>query len=310
MKKAYELSILTGAQVLLLVVSETNVSYTYATAKLQPLVHDRQHQQTILNLLNAPDVIGPDGEPSYLAPCTMPQAKKGKDGTLLKLRPLKLKQDVVDALRESGRQAREEEMLAEEEMEEEMGFERDEDAKPEIHKISTQSHQSLQPIHPIPSELSMPPGPGRPKKRMPSGKVPKKTSTSKSNGKKMTVDTTPLQPESSEASHVVGPPSNANYPSTMVASSPPMLQAFQSQRSPISATFPTLAIAPIPPQYLPSGPYFQQPSPQAAQYIQQHRLPSFNYPQYMTSQHSIPPQPPMTAYQRPPGASMNGPQHS
>ncbi|KAJ9071819.1 transcription factor of the MADS box [Entomophthora muscae] len=38
MKKAYELSTLTGTQVLLLVVSETGLVYTFTTPKLQPLV--------------------------------------------------------------------------------------------------------------------------------------------------------------------------------------------------------------------------------------------------------------------------------
>lgn len=37
-EKAYELSTLTGTQVLLLVVSETGLVYTFTTAKLQPLV--------------------------------------------------------------------------------------------------------------------------------------------------------------------------------------------------------------------------------------------------------------------------------
>lgn len=36
--KAYELSVLTGTQVLLLVVSETGLVYTFTTPKLQPLV--------------------------------------------------------------------------------------------------------------------------------------------------------------------------------------------------------------------------------------------------------------------------------
>jgi hypothetical protein len=36
--QAYELSTLTGTQVLLLVVSETGLVYTFTTAKLQPLV--------------------------------------------------------------------------------------------------------------------------------------------------------------------------------------------------------------------------------------------------------------------------------
>ncbi|KAF9092383.1 transcription factor of the MADS box [Mortierella sp. GBA35] len=38
MKKAYELSTLTGTQVLLLVVSETGLVYTFTTPKLQPIV--------------------------------------------------------------------------------------------------------------------------------------------------------------------------------------------------------------------------------------------------------------------------------
>ena len=38
MHQAYELSVLTGTQVLLLVVSETGLVYTFTTPKLQPLV--------------------------------------------------------------------------------------------------------------------------------------------------------------------------------------------------------------------------------------------------------------------------------
>ncbi|KAI9323520.1 hypothetical protein BX666DRAFT_1842846, partial [Dichotomocladium elegans] len=38
MKKAYELSALTGTQVLLLIVSETGLVYTFTTPKLKPLV--------------------------------------------------------------------------------------------------------------------------------------------------------------------------------------------------------------------------------------------------------------------------------
>ena len=37
-QQAYELSVLTGTQVLLLVVSETGLVYTFTTPKLQPLV--------------------------------------------------------------------------------------------------------------------------------------------------------------------------------------------------------------------------------------------------------------------------------
>ncbi|KAJ7820438.1 SRF-type transcription factor (DNA-binding and dimerization domain)-domain-containing protein, partial [Mycena olivaceomarginata] len=38
MKKAYELSTLTGCQILLIAVSETGLVYTFSTAKFQPLV--------------------------------------------------------------------------------------------------------------------------------------------------------------------------------------------------------------------------------------------------------------------------------
>ncbi len=58
MHQAYELSVLTGTQVLLLVVSETGLVYTFTTPKLQPLVtkaegknliqvgHSRPHKAT------------------------------------------------------------------------------------------------------------------------------------------------------------------------------------------------------------------------------------------------------------------------
>lgn len=47
MKKAYELSILTGTQVLLLVVSETGLVYTFTTNKLQPLVQKSEGKNLI-----------------------------------------------------------------------------------------------------------------------------------------------------------------------------------------------------------------------------------------------------------------------
>jgi hypothetical protein len=47
MKKAYELSILTGTQVLLLVVSETGLVYTFTTTKLQPLVSKAEGKNLI-----------------------------------------------------------------------------------------------------------------------------------------------------------------------------------------------------------------------------------------------------------------------
>ncbi|CAO3670651.1 unnamed protein product [Rhizopus stolonifer] len=55
MKKAYELSTLTGTQVLLLVVSETGLVYTFTTPKLQPLVTKSEGKNLIQSCLNAPD---------------------------------------------------------------------------------------------------------------------------------------------------------------------------------------------------------------------------------------------------------------
>ncbi|KAL9545735.1 hypothetical protein MBANPS3_007007 [Mucor bainieri] len=56
MKKAYELSTLTGTQVLLLVVSETGLVYTFTTPKLQPLVTRPEGKSLIQECLNTPDV--------------------------------------------------------------------------------------------------------------------------------------------------------------------------------------------------------------------------------------------------------------
>jgi len=55
MKKAYELSTLTGTQVLLLVASETGHVYTFATPKLQPLITKTEGKNLIQACLNAPD---------------------------------------------------------------------------------------------------------------------------------------------------------------------------------------------------------------------------------------------------------------
>ncbi|KAI6030728.1 SRF-TF-domain-containing protein [Pisolithus orientalis] len=51
--RAYELSTLTGTQVLLLVVSETGLVYTFTTAKLQPLVTQPEGKNLIQACLNA-----------------------------------------------------------------------------------------------------------------------------------------------------------------------------------------------------------------------------------------------------------------
>ncbi|SPO22460.1 probable MADS-box homolog Umc1 [Ustilago trichophora] len=55
MKKAYELATLTGTQVLLLVVSQTGLVYTFTTPKLQALVTQAEGRNLIQACLNAPD---------------------------------------------------------------------------------------------------------------------------------------------------------------------------------------------------------------------------------------------------------------
>ncbi|CAI4222976.1 unnamed protein product [Auanema sp. JU1783] len=62
MKKAYELSTLTGTQVMLLVASETGHVYTFATKKLQPMISSDAGKALIQSCLNAP------GEESDLQP--------------------------------------------------------------------------------------------------------------------------------------------------------------------------------------------------------------------------------------------------
>ncbi len=62
MKKAYELATLTGTQVLLLVVSQTGLVYTFTTPKLQALVTQAEGRNLIQACLNAPDPTGANGE--------------------------------------------------------------------------------------------------------------------------------------------------------------------------------------------------------------------------------------------------------
>ena len=50
------MSTLTGTQVLLLVVSETGLVYTFTTVKLQPIVTKPEGKNLIQACLNAPDV--------------------------------------------------------------------------------------------------------------------------------------------------------------------------------------------------------------------------------------------------------------
>ncbi|XP_015928143.1 serum response factor homolog isoform X2 [Parasteatoda tepidariorum] len=56
MKKAYELSTLTGTQVMLLVASETGHVYTFATRKLQPMITSEAGKALIQTCLNSPDL--------------------------------------------------------------------------------------------------------------------------------------------------------------------------------------------------------------------------------------------------------------
>ncbi|KAF0296172.1 Serum response factor [Amphibalanus amphitrite] len=55
---AYELSTLTGTQVMLLVASETGHVYTFATRKLQPMITSEAGKALIQTCLNSPDPAG------------------------------------------------------------------------------------------------------------------------------------------------------------------------------------------------------------------------------------------------------------
>lgn len=60
MKKAYELSVLTGANILLLVLGHTGLVYTFSTPKLEPIIRDQQGKDLIRACLNKPS---PEGTP-------------------------------------------------------------------------------------------------------------------------------------------------------------------------------------------------------------------------------------------------------
>uniref|UniRef100_A0A8C6TSD0 Serum response factor n=1 Tax=Neogobius melanostomus TaxID=47308 RepID=A0A8C6TSD0_9GOBI len=60
-KTAYELSTLTGTQVLLLVASETGHVYTFATRKLQPMITSETGKALIQTCLNSPDSMSATG---------------------------------------------------------------------------------------------------------------------------------------------------------------------------------------------------------------------------------------------------------
>nr|XP_040575149.1 serum response factor-like isoform X2 [Lepeophtheirus salmonis] len=64
MKKAYELSTLTGTQVMLLVASETGHVYTFATRKLQPMITSDAGKALIQTCLNSPDPSPLGGAPT------------------------------------------------------------------------------------------------------------------------------------------------------------------------------------------------------------------------------------------------------
>ena len=57
MFQAYELSTLTGTQVMLLVASETGHVYTFATKKLQPMITSEEGKSLIQTCLNSPGMI-------------------------------------------------------------------------------------------------------------------------------------------------------------------------------------------------------------------------------------------------------------
>lgn len=64
--QAYELSTLTGTQVMLLVASETGHVYTFATPKLQPMITSEAGKALIQTCLHQPDppsvVVPPPGD--------------------------------------------------------------------------------------------------------------------------------------------------------------------------------------------------------------------------------------------------------
>jgi MADS-box transcription factor len=71
--QAYELSVLTGTQVLLLVVSETGLVYTFTTPKLQPLVTKPEGKNLIQACLNAPEPSSENGVDATDLPAESPE---------------------------------------------------------------------------------------------------------------------------------------------------------------------------------------------------------------------------------------------
>lgn len=65
--QAYELSTLTGTQVMLLVASETGHVYTFATRKLQPMITSEAGKALIQTCLNSPDPPGSGTDPQRMS---------------------------------------------------------------------------------------------------------------------------------------------------------------------------------------------------------------------------------------------------
>lgn len=52
MKKAYELSVLTGSNILLLILSNNGLIYTFTTPKLEPIIRENEGKELIRSCLN------------------------------------------------------------------------------------------------------------------------------------------------------------------------------------------------------------------------------------------------------------------
>lgn len=75
MKKAYELATLTGTQVLLLVVSQTGLVYTFTTPKLEAVVKQPKGRNLIQECLNAPDPSEVNDNQAEAGPSTVPSTE-------------------------------------------------------------------------------------------------------------------------------------------------------------------------------------------------------------------------------------------
>ena len=82
MKKAYELATLTGTQVLLLVVSQTGLVYTFTTPKLEAVVKQPEGRNLIQECLNAPDPSEVNDNEAEAGPSTVSSMEGGAIGGL------------------------------------------------------------------------------------------------------------------------------------------------------------------------------------------------------------------------------------